>query len=162
MLDIRRLAQDTKFVVQGDVLGSKVHNVIGEWSYPSMPDDCTESSCYPSQAEADAMASWIEALGQAAPPPRTYVSMTEMFALAHDDLLAQPTKRRDRIRYLSLRVLHNDTDVSDENLAGYRASTVKLINALSWNPAVFKAEPVDEHGVLIRIFLPDIDWDHAK
>ena len=162
VLDVRRLAQDTKFLVQGNVMGSKVHNVIGEWSYPSMPDDCKDSSCYPTQAEADAVANWIEALGNTAPPPRTYVSMSDMYALAHDDLSAQPTNRRERIRYLSLRVLHNDTDVSDENLEGYRASTVKLINSLSWNPKAFRAEPVDKHGVLIRIFLPDIDWNHTK
>ena len=104
VLDMRRLAQDTKYLVQGDVLGSKVHNVIGEWSYPSMPDDCKESSCYPTQSEADAVATWIEALGQTAPPPRPNVSMAEMYAMAHDDLTAQPTNRRERIRYLSLRV----------------------------------------------------------
>ena len=162
VLDIRRLAQDTKFVVQGNVMGSSLHNVIGEYSYPAMPDDCTDSSCFPTQAESDAVATWIEELANVAPPPRPFVSMAAMYEAAHNDILQQPSNRRDRIRYLSLRAIHNDQDVSDENVEGYKAATVKLINALSWNPIPFKAEPVDEHGVLIRIFLPELEWDHGK
>jgi len=159
VLDIRRLAQDTKFVVQGDVLGSKLHNVMGEYSFPSMPDDCSNSTCYPTQSEMDAVATWIELLGQTE-PERPFVSLADLYAAAQDDLRAQPTNRRDRIRYFSLRAMHNDADVSQENLDGYRSATVKLINALSWNPRPFRAEPVDANGVLIRVFLPDLDWTH--
>ncbi len=161
VLDMRRLAQDTKFVVQGKPIGSKLYDVIGEYSFPAMPDDCTESACFPTDAEMAAVSDWIEGLLNAAPPPRPFIPLEEMFQLAHADLQAQPTNRRDRIRYLTLRPLHNDTDVSPENLDGYRAATVKLLNALSWNPLPFRFEQVDEHSTLIRIFLPDLDWDHA-
>lgn len=162
VLDIRRLAQDAKYVVQGDVAGSKLHNVMGPYSYPAMPDDCTEDTCYPTQAEMDTVSTWIEALADTAPPPRPHVGLAELYALAHADLTAQPANRHDRIRYFSLRTLHNDSDVSDENLAGYRAATIKLLNALSWNATVYRAEPVDPHGVLIRVFLPDLNWNHEK
>lgn len=162
VLDIRRLAQDTKFVVHGNIPGSKLHNVMGPYSYPAMPDDCTDDTCFPTQAEMDAVSDWIEALANTAPPPRPFISLAELYAMAHADLQSQPTNRQDRIRYFSLRALHNDSDVSDENLAGYRAAAVKLINALSWNATVYRAEQVDPHGVLLRVFLPDLNWTHEK
>lgn len=159
VLDIRRLAQDTKFVVQGMSSGSKLYDVIGEYSFPAMPDDCTESSCFPTDAEMAAVADWITGLVDAAPPARPVISLAEMHKMALADLQAQPTNRHDRIRYFSLRSVHNNAEVSAENLEGYRAATVKLMNALSWNPTPYRFEPVDEHGILFRVFLPELDWD---
>ncbi|WP_136439464.1 DUF4384 domain-containing protein [Pacificoceanicola onchidii] len=158
VLDLKRLAQDTKYVIQGQPIGSKLYDVIGEYSFPAMPDDCTMSECFPTDAEMKLVSDWITELANAAPPAREFVPMEEMFALAQADLAAQPTNRRDQIRYLSLRTLHNDTDVTAENLEGYTAATVKLVNALSWNPTPYRFEPVDPHGVLMRIYLPEIDW----
>ncbi|MEL7089761.1 MAG: hypothetical protein AAGL98_15180, partial [Planctomycetota bacterium] len=106
-----------------------------------------------------AVADWITGLATAAPPARTFVSLTEEYRLALADLQAQPTNRRDRIRYLSLRTVHNDPDVSPDNLLGYRHATIKLLNALSWHPQPFRFEQVDPESTLIRIFLPDIDWE---
>ncbi|WP_425100337.1 DUF4384 domain-containing protein [Tropicibacter sp. S64] len=158
VLDLRRLAHDTKFVIQGQPVGSKLYDVIGEYSFPSMPDDCTASDCYPTDAEMKAVSDWITELANAAPPARDFVPLRDLYAAAQADLAAQPTNRRGQIRYLSLRPLHNDTDVTEENLAGYTAATVKLVNALSWNPIPYKMEPVGPHGVLMRIYLPEIAW----
>lgn len=159
VMDIRRLAQDTKFVVQGNAAGSQLYNVIGEYSFPAMPDDCTESACFPTDAEMAAVSTWIEGLTAAAPPPRPVISLSEMHQLALADLQAQPANRHDRIRYFSLRSVHNNPEVSPENLEGYRAATVKLMNALSWNPMPYQLETVDENGTLFRVFLPELDWD---
>ncbi len=158
VLDVRRLAQDAKFVSQGDAIRSKLTSVIGPYSFPAMPDDCNEDACWPRAAEMAAVNDWVSGLKDAAPPPRTFVPLADLYAMANRDLLAQPTNRRDRVRYLSLRVLHNDEDVSAENLDGYRAATVKLMNALSWNPVIYTAEWVDEDRTLLRVFLPDLDW----
>jgi mono/diheme cytochrome c family protein len=160
VLDLERLAQDTKYVVHGDDFGSKLYAVIGPYSYPAMPDDCSEESCFPTAEETAAVSDWIKSLANNAPEPRPLITLAEQWKLAFADLQTQPTNRRDRIRYFSLRDLHNDPDVSDENLEGYRAATVKLINALSWNPTIYKAQAVDEHGTLLRVFLPDLDWTH--
>ncbi|WGW05536.1 DUF4384 domain-containing protein [Tropicibacter oceani] len=159
VLDIRRLAQDTKFVIQGQPTGSKLYDVIGQYSFPAMPDDCTTADCFPTQAEMMAVSTWITELANQAPPPREFVPLTKMFEMAQLDLAKQPTNRRDRIRYLSLRPLHNDTDVTTENLEGYKSAAVKLVNALSWNPIPYKFEPVDEYGILMRIYLPEIAWE---
>ncbi|MCC1492222.1 DUF4384 domain-containing protein [Cognatishimia sp. F0-27] len=164
VLDIRRLAQDPKFVLHGKPDASKLHQVMLPSAAPPMPDDCSYDNldCFPTQAEIETVQMWITSLADQAPPAREIVTMAEMFEAAHQDLQKQPTNRQDRIRYLSLRPVHNDTDVSAENLEGYRQATIKLINAMSWNPTPFKFEPVDEHQTLIRIFLPDIDWDAAN
>ncbi|MBV0914194.1 DUF4384 domain-containing protein [Anianabacter salinae] len=161
VLDIRRLAEDAKFVTQGEARASKLHTVIGPYSFPSMPDDCTEDACFPAPDEIATIGAWIDGLKDAAPPPRKFLPLPDLFAMAHQDLLAQPTNRRDRVRYLSLRVLHNDQNVSLANLDGYRAATVKLLNALSWNPVPYQPQWVDEEQTLMRVFLPDLDWDAA-
>ena len=160
VLDLKRLAQDPKYVIQGDANASKLYNVIGQYSFPAMPDDCAEESCFPTSAELAALESWIINLANQAPPARPIVTLSEAYAAAHADLLAQPTNRRDRIRYISLRVVHNDADVSEENWLGYQAATVKMLNALSWNPMPYKAEPVGPGGVLLRVYLPDLQWSH--
>ncbi|CUH75272.1 DUF4384 domain-containing protein [Tropicibacter naphthalenivorans] len=162
VLDLKRLAQDTKFVIHGKPIGSKLYDVIGEYSFPAMPDDCTDSACFPTDAEMKIVADWITELGNQAPPERTFVSLEELHKLAHDDLQQQPTNRRDRIRYLSMRSIWNNKDVSEENYEGYKNATVKLVNALSWNPTPYKFEKVDPHGVLLRVYLPEINWDADK
>ncbi|WP_121630566.1 DUF4384 domain-containing protein [Tropicibacter alexandrii] len=162
VLDLKRLAQDTKFVIHGKPVGSKLYDVIGQYSFPAMPDDCTEASCFPTDAEMKVVADWITELGNQAPPERVFVSLEEMHKMAHDDLQKQPTNRRDRIRYISMRPIWNNPDVSEENYTGYTQATVKLINALSWNPIPYKFEQVDPHGILMRVYLPEINWDADK
>ncbi|ASP19054.1 hypothetical protein ANTHELSMS3_00330 [Antarctobacter heliothermus] len=159
VLDMRRLANDPKFVAVGDPEKSKLYQVITGGA-PAMPDNCWDPSCVPTEAELQQLQDWIIALGDTAPEPRTYISLADMYAMAHADLQAQPTNRRDRIRYISMRPMWNDPDVSDENYQGYLAATVKLMNALSWNANVYKFEKVDEHGILLRVFLPELDWTH--
>lgn len=157
VLDMRRLANDPKLVVAGDHTKSKLYNVIAGGA-PAMPDNCWDPTCAPSAEELAALESWIVKLGETAPEPRAPISLAKMYEMAHQDLQTQPTNRRDRIRYLSMRPLWNDSEVTDENYQAYLAATVKLVNALSWNPNVYKYEQVDEHGILLRVFLPDLEW----
>lgn len=159
VLDLRRLAQDPKFVVLGEPAKSKLYQVITGGA-PAMPDNCWDPSCVPSEAELQQLQDWIVALGDTAPEPRTYISLADMYAMAHADMQSLPTNRRDRVRYISMRPMWNDPEVTDENYQGYVAATVKLLNALSWNPNIYKFEKIDDHGVLLRVFLPDLDWTH--
>lgn len=160
VLDMRRLSQDPKFVSIGDHAKSKLYQVIAGGS-PPMPDNCWSPDCTPEEAELEVLQLWIESLGANA-PEKQFVSLEDIHRLAQEDLQKQPTNRRDRIRYISLRPLYNDKDISADNYDNYRQATVKLINALSWNPDPYKWEQVDEHGVLMRIYLPEIDWDASK
>ncbi len=162
VLDLRRLAEDPDYVRPGDPGASKLYNVIGPYSFPSMPDDCLDDACYPTNDDAKIIEDWIVELANQEPEPRPFVSFETLHEAAYADLQTVPTNRWDRIRYISIRNMHNDQTISDENLMGYRAGVVKSINALSWNPVPYSFVPVDEHEVLMRIFLPDLNWDHQK
>ena len=155
ILELRRLAEDKKFVTPGDPAGSKVLNVIGESGYPSMPYD--NQTGFPAAQEIAHVATWIRSLGRTA-AARPFISLADEHRLALADAHRQPPRRWDRIRYLSLRVPHNDAGVSDANLRGYRTAALKLLNALSWNPNPFRHRAADDHRILIRIFLPDLNW----
>ncbi|MBV7396028.1 DUF4384 domain-containing protein [Mameliella sediminis] len=159
VLDMRRLANDPKLVAVGEPSKSKLYQVITGGA-PAMPDNCWDPSCVPNEAELQQLQDWIVALGDTAPEPRKFISLADMYAMAHADMQSLPTNRRDRVRYISMRPMWNDPEVTDDNYTAYLAGTVKLMNALSWNPNVYKFEKVDEHGVLLRVFLPDLDWTH--
>lgn len=161
ILDVRRLAQDPKFVVSGEPTKSKLYQVIAGGA-PAMPDNCWDPTCTPKAEEMAALETWITKMGETAPPERTFVPLSELYAMALQDLSAQPTNRRDRTRYISMRTLWNDSEVTQENYDAYLAATVKLMNALSFNPNVYKFEKIDEKGILLRVFLPDLDWTHEK
>jgi hypothetical protein len=161
VLDLRRLANDPKFVVAGDSAKSKLYTVMAGGA-PAMPDNCWDPACAPSAADMAALDAWIVKLGETAPEPRPFIGLSKLYAMAHADLQGQPTNRRDRIRYFSMRELWNDSEVTDDNYAAYLAATVKLMNALSFNPTIYRFEKVDEHGVLLRVFLPELDWGHAE
>ncbi|MGP6086872.1 DUF4384 domain-containing protein [Antarctobacter jejuensis] len=159
VLDLRRLSNDPTFVKLGDPANSKLYQVITGGA-PAMPDNCWDPSCVPTEAELKQLEDWIVAIGASAPDPREYISLADMYAMAHADMQSLPTNRRDRVRYISMRPMWNDPEVTDANYQAYLAGTVKLMNALSWNPNVYRFEKVDEHGILLRVFLPDLDWTH--
>lgn len=158
VLDLRRLASDTKFIVQGKAFDSHMFQLIGEFGIPPMPDDCkNKPACYPTEAEVDKLKVWIDGLG-ANEKSRDFVGFEALHATALKDLQSIPSTRTSRIRYLSLRPLHNDAVVTTENFEAYRDASIKLLNALSWNPEPFKFQQVDDDGLLIRIDLSDLDW----
>ena len=159
VLDLRRLSHDPSFVKLGDPANSKLYQVITGGA-PAMPDNCWDPSCVPTEAELKKLQDWIIAAGAAAPEPRKFISLADMYAMAHADMQSLPTNRRDRVRYISMRPMWNDSEVTDANYEAYLAATVKLLNALSWNPNVYRFEKVDEQGILLRVFLPDLDWTH--
>lgn len=157
VLDTRRLAQDPKFIAAGDPAKSKLYQVIAGGA-PAMPDNCWDPSCTPTADELAALETWITALGEAAPEARKFVSLAQTYEAALRDLETQPTNRRDRIRYVSMRPLWNDSEVTQETYDAYLAATVKLLNALSFNPNVYRFEKVEDQGFLLRVFLPDLNW----
>jgi hypothetical protein len=157
VLDLRRLAQDPKFISPGSPQKSKLWQVIAG-SAPTMPDDCWDPTCTPEAVEIAELEAWITQIGTQSPGPREFIPLTDVYNMALADLERQPTNRRDRIRYLSMRPMWNDANVSRETYDAYLAATVKALNALSFNPNVYRFEKVDAHGVLLRIFLPDLDW----
>lgn len=157
VLDVRRLESDTKFVIQGKAFDSYLFQAIGQGGYPQMPDDCKDAACFPNDAEMDKLKAWIDGLGSSN-KVRDFVGFEKLNSTALKDLQSLPSTRTSRVRYLSLRPLHNDSVVTTENFEAYRDAAIKLLNALSWNPEPFKFQQVDDDGLLIRIDLTDLDW----
>ena len=126
-----------------------------------MPDD-GKSAGYPTDQEIEQVAEWIRSLA-ADRVARPFVSLADQHVLARDDLNGQRTEHWERVRYLSLRVPHNDVDANAAKLDAFRTATLKLLNALSWNPRPFQYRQVtgDDYQILIRIFLPDLDCTTA-
>lgn len=99
----------------------------------------------------------IEASGEVLRRP--FVSMGDMFAAVAADLRTHPEEDYDRLRYFSITHLHNNSTVSDRDLARYRAALSKLINSLSWEPSIYLPVPIDEHQTILRVDLARIGWD---
>ncbi len=158
ILELDSLA-NSRFVKRGKNLDeSKIYSVLGKGAIRRMPAD-GETQGYPSDQEIERVGAWILSL---ATEQREFVSLAEQHGLARNDLndLSDPDLQQ-QTRYLSLRIPHNDTDdVSAAKLKGFRTATLKLLNALSWDPMPFQFRPVrgDERQILIPIRLPELDW----
>ena len=159
VLELDALAESPRLVKPGKPEESLIFTMLGANGVPTpMPDD-GKSAGYPTDQEIEQVGQWIRSLA-AGRVARSFVSLADQHVLARDDLSGQQTDRWDRIRYLSLRIPHNDVDVSAAKLHGFRTATLKLLNALSWNAAPFRYRQVrgDDEQILIRIFLPELEW----
>ena len=120
----------------------------------SMPTKAATSR--PTPAEVDQIAAWIEC-GAASPvgPVAEPIALEAVMAAAVADLKALDTTDAKFMRYVSLVHLHN-LGLSAETLDRYRRAVSKLVNSLSWAPAVHVPVAVGPQGVLLRVDLRHI------
>ena len=85
----------------------------------------------------------------------TITSEDMAFAVAGKDAASDPTSAN--VRYLSLAHLQT-SGLSNEQMATVRKATAKLLNSLSWAPALMAPSAVDTGAVLLKISLPDYGW----
>jgi hypothetical protein len=165
VLGLRRVWSGPNFVDKADVKNSAILNAIGRegrYAYPEMPDGCgNDASCFPTDEEYVALESWLMAAAERKNEEkvRHTVSLAEEFKLALMDLNSLPVHRQFDVRYISLRVEHNDTGLSATGVAEHKATLIKTLNMLSKNPAVFTFSAVDTAEILVRIQLPELGWD---
>lgn len=164
ILELRAIAENPRLIVKGKPENSRLLGTIGTFAFglEPMPYDCKydDNSCFPSDAEKQAISDWISALGNE--KSREFVSVRKIVELARVDLESTNPIKIDRIRYISLRPLHNDSRLSAKTLAGLGQGAVKMLNALSLGSTVYQAEKVDSDGVLLRIDITDLGWDAEK
>ena len=91
---------------------------------------------------------------------RAFVDEQKLIALIEQDLLNQPQRSRQFLRYFSLVHLYN-AGVSEQELETYRAALGKLINSLSWHKEITRPSAVDAVRTLFRIDLRDYSWSAA-
>ena len=114
----------------------------------------------PLQAEDIALLKqWIEG-GGAPSPARTFISDEQATALIQQDLLRLPAEQQKLTRYLTLANLHNlpPAFVSAADLDSSRAAVAKLLNSLSYLPAITCPVAVDTQQTILRLDLNAYGW----
>src|SRR5262249_9130984 len=75
-------------------------------------------------------------------------------------LQATPADDRKFQRYFTLANLHNTPSLLDKDLKLFRLGLVKLINSLSWQPALVMPRPLPEtQDTVLVIDLRKLGWD---
>lgn len=92
-----------------------------------------------------------------ASPKRAFIDEQRILTLIEQDLLNQPQRSRQFLRYFSLAHLHN-AGVLEPELETYRAALSKLINSLSWHKEITRPASVDAERTVFRIDLRDYNW----
>ncbi|MEK6407785.1 MAG: hypothetical protein AABN34_12545 [Acidobacteriota bacterium] len=90
-------------------------------------------------------------------PKREFITEQKILTLIEQDLLNQPQRSRQFLRYFSLAHLYN-AGVSELDLGTYRAGLSKLINSLSWHKEITRPAIVDSASTVFRIDLRDYSW----
>ena len=148
---------DSSFFDAGDVAGMIDDGYLVEGSAESsgvfermfdgtMPPKNRPELPRPSGEEMELVRRWIDSgLSVLEWPRRRPVSVVDQMTAVSKHLRTIGRERRPRIRYLTLRRLHNDTTVTDDQLHLTRLALAKAVNSLSWEP-----EPVRLHALPLR------------
>src|SRR6266404_4464862 len=91
---------------------------------------------------------------------RAFIDERKIVKLIEQDLLNQPQRSRQFLRYFSLAHLYN-AGVPELELETYRAALSKLVNSLSWHKEITRPAVVDAARTLFRIDLRDYNWTGA-
>jgi hypothetical protein len=115
-----------------------------------------------SAAEKAVIQVWIAAgaARPALPPRRPYISRAAQVAAVVKHLEGAPAVDRPYQRYFTLAHLHNTSDVYPWELRAHRAGLAKLVNSLSWQPAVVVPTPLPgTHDTVLAIDTRTLGWD---
>ena len=160
VLDLKALAASS-LIAQGDPEASELMWFLnGDPGFEAMPYGCQSKNTCLTKQEKNIVEDWIIATAPQEKPKREFVSFKQLHESVLLDLSKQPVSRQKRTRYISLRELHNDERIEQEDLKKYRMAVIKTLNLLSNNPQIWTFEPIDPNSLLLRVFLPDLDWNN--
>jgi serine/threonine-protein kinase len=162
VLDLKQLVERRK-VVPGDVKKSRLLSRVSEGD---MPPEGEKSR--PSSAEVAALKAWVEALGKSPLPtpssaepaerPRTFVSALDNWKAMRDHLRHVPPAARPFQRYFTFTHQHNNSKISERDLRQHHVALAKLLNSLSWRPAIVVPYPVDAARTVWVVDIRKLDW----
>jgi serine/threonine-protein kinase len=92
---------------------------------------------------------------------RTPIGLRGHLQALHDDLAKMEAVQRPHVRYLSLRAVHDNPYVSDEDYNAHLPALERVLSRLSHNQPHITPLPVDAANSLLRIDLRDLDWHPA-
>src|SRR5262249_45398134 len=156
VLDRQQLVTRRSMVVPGNPKKSRIFRRILDQEMP--PED---EKPRPSDSDLAILEQWIT---QGAPdfnPPRKerpFITSEEMLQFIRADLDKARKKDRPYLRYFTITHLYNAV-LPEDGLETYRFGLSKLVNSLSWGPAIVKPAPIDPARTIFRIDLSDYKWD---
>ena len=155
VLDVSRLVSRGKLIA-GSSVRSKLYTQV---KTGNMPKDMEPLS----KGEIETLKRWIDAGASDFNPPvakRDFISTSRMFEYMKADLDTIDSQDRPLIRYFTLTHLYN-AGLSDDELTTYRHGLVKLINSLSWAPAITVPHPIDPSQTIYRLNIRRVEWSAA-
>jgi tRNA A-37 threonylcarbamoyl transferase component Bud32 len=105
---------------------------------------------------------WPAAVPGTAPePPRPRARLGPAHVLRAVKRHLEQTDPADRPfkRYLTLTNLHNDPQLTDDDLRQARAAAALVVNGLHWQPRLLRPEPVDAEQTVLAIDLKELGWE---
>ncbi len=159
VLDFKALVGRKK-VVPGDAAKSKLYKRLVDADNPMPPED---EKVRPTKEEIALVKAWVDAGAPGLPeaaPRRELIADADVLRLIRDDLLDLPEGSRRHARYFTLTNLYN-AGLPEDQLQTYRLGLAKLVNSLSWEPAIVVPRRIDPTGTVLRIDVRDLKWDGA-
>jgi hypothetical protein len=159
VLDLAALARNSALVRPGTPDASRLYTlmVAREMPYDTSHDQGGEE---PTPEEIQVVRDWIQELPAGADAgcrERARLEPGAIDAAIAKSLEGQPEGRRKDARFVTMTHLYNAC-VPDATLEAYRQAVARMLNSLSWSPAVLKPEPVDEHKTVLRLELSALGW----
>jgi serine/threonine-protein kinase len=132
------------------------------WERVGVEKDMPPSGPKPSDDERAVFRTWIAAgapFPTADPSTRPLQTDKEVLAAIRDHLRRAPASDRTYLRYFTLANLHNNKDVSDDDLRLARAAVAKLANSLSWKSEIAVLKAIDPAETILVLDVRDVGWD---
>jgi serine/threonine protein kinase len=102
---------------------------------------------------------WPGKTPEPAPQPRARLGTDHVLGAIKEHL--EHTDRRDRSfkRYLTLTHLHNDPQLTDNDLQQVRAAATVAVNSLHWQSHLVRLDPIDPEHTVLAIDLNELGWE---
>jgi serine/threonine-protein kinase len=160
MLAVRKKRKgDYSFIVPKDLKKSALWQAIDSDGMPLEGDPVP-------QVEKKVIKAWIEAgapaFTTAVAAKRSYVSIREVLTAIRDHLRSAEPEDAPYLRYFTMTHLHNNPEISDEQLGRHYAALAKALNSMHWKKTLVKPAPIDRRKTVFAIDLRDLDWDRKK
>lgn len=119
----------------------------------------------PSAADRETLEKWVKAGAPAfevtTAAARKPVTLTDVLTAVRDHL-AKARDNRDSLRFFTLHHLHNNPELSDDDLNLVRAALSKSLNSLHDRPRVVLPRAVDAAQTVFFVDVADLGWDRDK
>lgn len=162
VLDHRSLLDADYYVAAGKPAESELFNRVSSKD----ADTVMPPSGAILEADQAIIRKWIESGADEFPAgvvnPRPRITTVDVFTAMESDLRQFPEEDRGDLRYFTIHHLHNNPTVADGDLTVFRGALSKLMNSLSWEPAIILPVPVDKFQTVFRVNLAEIGWDRDR